>query len=46
VCSILKVKVGTYTRESVPLMVAIAIVSLLLIFVPKAVLFLPNLLFG
>jgi tripartite ATP-independent transporter DctM subunit len=46
VCSILKVKVGTYTRESVPLMIAIGIVSLLLIFVPKAVLFLPNLLFG
>lgn len=46
VCSILNVKIGTYTRESVPLMIAIAIVSLLLIFVPGAVLFLPNLLFG
>jgi TRAP-type transport system large permease protein len=46
VCSILRVSVGSYTRESVPLMVAITLVSLFLIFVPEAVLFIPNLLFG
>ena len=46
VCSILKVKIGEYTRESVPLMVAITFVALLLVFVPEVVLFVPNLLFG
>ncbi|MGW9230171.1 TRAP transporter large permease [Pseudorhizobium sp. NPDC055634] len=46
VCSILKVKIGEYTRESVPLMVAITFVALLLVFVPELVLFVPNLLFG
>jgi tripartite ATP-independent transporter DctM subunit len=45
VCSILKVRVGDYTRESVPLLLAVAAVSLLLVFVPQLVLFLPNLLF-
>jgi tripartite ATP-independent transporter DctM subunit len=46
VCSILKVKVADYTRESVPLFIAVAIVSLVLIFVPEIVLFVPNLLFN
>jgi TRAP-type transport system large permease protein len=46
VCSILKCPVGEYTRESMPLFVAVAIVSLLLIFLPQAVLFVPNLIFG
>ncbi|MDX6806184.1 TRAP transporter large permease subunit [Terrihabitans rhizophilus] len=46
VCSILKVPIGTYTRESIPLMIAIGVVALFLIFVPGAVLFLPNLLFN
>ncbi len=46
VCSILKVKIGEYTRESVPLMVAITFVAVLLVFVPEVVLFVPNLLFG
>ena len=45
VCSILKVKVGDYTRESIPLFVAVSIVSLILIFVPEIVLFVPNLIF-
>lgn len=46
VCSILKVPVGEYTRESVPLFFAVGVVSLLLIFVPSIVLFVPNLIFG
>jgi tripartite ATP-independent transporter DctM subunit len=45
VCSILKVKIGEYTRESLPLFVAVSLVTLLLVFVPQLVLFLPNLLF-
>ncbi|MGE0502118.1 MAG: TRAP transporter large permease [Rhizobiaceae bacterium] len=46
VCSILKVQVGEYTRESLPLFVAVSLVSLLLIFVPGIVLLVPNLLFN
>ena len=46
VCSILKVKVGDYTRESIPLFVAVSIVSLILIFIPEIVLFVPNLIFN
>jgi tripartite ATP-independent transporter DctM subunit len=46
VCSILKVSINEYTRESVPLFAAVAIVALLLIFVPEIVLFVPNLLFN
>jgi tripartite ATP-independent transporter DctM subunit len=46
VCSILRVPIGEYTRESVPFFIAVAVVSLLLIFVPQAVLFVPNLIFG
>ncbi|MGI6856146.1 TRAP transporter large permease [Mesorhizobium sp. 1B3] len=46
VCSILKVPIGEYTRESVPLFIAVSIVSLLLIFVPSLVLLVPNLIFG
>lgn len=46
VCSILKVRIGDYTRESVPLMIAIGLVALLLVFVPEAVLFLPDMLFA
>ncbi len=45
VCSILKVPVGEYTRESVPLIVAVTLVVVLLVFIPGIVLFLPNLLF-
>ncbi len=45
VCSILKVRIGDYTRESMPLMLAISIVALILVFIPEVVLFLPNLLF-
>lgn len=46
VCSILRCNVAAYSRESVPLLVAVAAVTLLLIALPGAVLWLPNLLFG
>lgn len=46
VCSILRVPIGEYTRESVPLFLALGIVSLFLIFVPSIVLFVPDLLFN
>jgi len=46
VCSILRCPIGDYTRESVPFMVAVGLVTLLLIFVPTLVLFLPDLIFG
>jgi tripartite ATP-independent transporter DctM subunit len=46
VCSILKVRIGDYARESLPLMLAVAVVTLVLIFIPDLVLFLPNLLFN
>ena len=45
VCSILKVPIGEYSRESVPLIVALTLVVVLLVFIPDIVLFLPNLLF-
>lgn len=45
VCSILNVSVGEYTRASVPLLVAVTLVVVGLVFLPGAVLFLPNLLF-
>ena len=46
VCSILKCPIGAYTRESLPLFAAVALVTLLLIFLPGVVLFVPNLIFG
>ena len=46
VCSILRCPVGAYTRESAPFLVAVAVVAMLLIFVPEIVLFVPNLIFG
>jgi tripartite ATP-independent transporter DctM subunit len=46
VCSILKCPIGAYTRESLPLFAAVALVTLLLIFLPGLVLFVPNLIFG
>ncbi|PTM76852.1 TRAP transporter large permease subunit [Cereibacter johrii] len=45
VCSILKVKVGAYTRESLPLLLSVFLVTLLLVFLPGVVLFLPKLMF-
>lgn len=46
VCSILKVPVSEYTRESIPLFLALSAVTLLLIFVPELVLYLPNMMFN
>jgi tripartite ATP-independent transporter DctM subunit len=46
VCSILKCPIGEYTRESVPLFIAVALVTLVMIFIPQAVLLVPDLLFG
>ncbi|GAB4391444.1 MAG: TRAP transporter large permease subunit [Kiloniellaceae bacterium] len=46
VCSILRCPVGAYSRESIPLFLAVCLVTLLLIFLPGMVLFLPNLIFG
>jgi TRAP-type transport system large permease protein len=46
VCQILRCPIGTYTRESTPFLIAVAAVTLLLIFVPEVVLLVPNLIFG
>ena len=46
VCSILRCPIGAYTRESLPLFVAVSVVTLLLIFLPELVLFVPDLIFG
>ncbi|MGK9168900.1 TRAP transporter large permease subunit [Inquilinus limosus] len=46
VCSILRIPIGEYARESLPLFAAVSLVTLLLIFLPSAVLFVPNLIFG
>jgi tripartite ATP-independent transporter DctM subunit len=46
VCSILRCPIGEYTRESLPFFVAVALVTLALVFLPGAVLFVPNLIFG
>ena len=46
VCSIMRCPISEYTRESIPLMAAVSLVTLLLIFIPDAVLIVPNVLFG
>ena len=46
VCSILRCPIGDYTRESIPFLIAVGLVTLLLIFIPEAVLFVPDLIFG
>lgn len=46
VCSILRCPIGEYTREAAPLFIAIAVVTLFLVFVSDVVLFLPRLIFG
>lgn len=46
VCSILRVPIGEYTRESIPLFAAVSLVTLVLIFVPGIVLIVPNMIFG
>jgi tripartite ATP-independent transporter DctM subunit len=44
VCSILNCSVAAYSRAAVPLFLAVVMVVLVLVFLPEAVLFLPNLL--
>jgi TRAP-type transport system large permease protein len=46
VCQVLRCPIGEYTRESVPFLIAVSLVTLLLIFVPGVVLVVPNWLFG
>ena len=46
VCQILRCPIGVYTRESMPFLVAVAALTLLLIFVPQIVLLVPDLIFG
>jgi tripartite ATP-independent transporter DctM subunit len=46
VCSILDCPINDYTLESIPFLVAVSLVSILLIFFPDAVLFIPDLIFG
>jgi tripartite ATP-independent transporter DctM subunit len=46
VCQVLRCRIGDYTRESMPFLVAVSLVTLLLVFVPQVVLVIPDLLFG
>ena len=46
VCQVLKCPIGDYTRESVPFLIAVSVVTLLLIFTPWIVLVVPDLMFG
>src|SRR5687768_3155402 len=46
VLQILKCPLGAYTRESMPFLIAVSAVTLVLIFVPEIVLFVPDLIFG
>jgi tripartite ATP-independent transporter DctM subunit len=46
VCSILRCPIGAYTRESLPFLVAVGAVTLLLVYMPGIVLWVPNLIFG
>jgi tripartite ATP-independent transporter DctM subunit len=46
VLSILRCPVGDYARESLPFLAAVVGVTLLLVFVPEVVLFVPDLIFG
>ncbi|MGQ3353499.1 MAG: TRAP transporter large permease [Phreatobacter sp.] len=46
VCTILKVSIADYTRESMPFFVAVCAITLMLVFTPALVLWIPNLLFA
>jgi tripartite ATP-independent transporter DctM subunit len=46
VCQILRCPIGEYTRESMPFLLAVSIVTLLLVFLPQVVLFVPDMMFG
>ncbi|MGK6314367.1 TRAP transporter large permease [Neorhizobium sp. DT-125] len=46
VCQILRCPIEDYTRESMPFLIAVSLVTLVLIFMPGIVLYVPNLLFN
>ena len=46
VCQILRCPIGEYTRESLPFLIAVSVITLLLVFVPQVVLIVPDLIFG
>jgi TRAP-type transport system large permease protein len=46
VCQILRCPIGEYTRESIPFLIAVSVITLLLVFLPEVVLFVPDLIFG
>jgi tripartite ATP-independent transporter DctM subunit len=46
VCSILDCPIGDYARESLPFLITVSLVTVLLIFAPGVVLFIPDLIFG
>jgi tripartite ATP-independent transporter DctM subunit len=46
VCQILKCRIGEYTRESTPFLIAVSAVTVVLVFVPEVVLWVPNRIFG
>ena len=45
-CQVLRCPIGEYTKESMPFLIAVSVVTLILIFVPEVVLFVPDLIFG
>jgi tripartite ATP-independent transporter DctM subunit len=45
-CQVLRCPIEDYARESMPFLIAVSLVTLVLIFVPQVVLFVPNLIFG
>jgi tripartite ATP-independent transporter DctM subunit len=46
VCQVLRCRIGDYTRESMPFLIAVSIVTLILIFTPEIVLWVPDMMFG
>ncbi len=46
VCQILRCPIEDYARESMPFLIAVSLVTLILIFMPGIVLYMPNLLFN
>jgi TRAP-type transport system large permease protein len=46
VCQVLRCPISEYTRESLPFLIAVSVVTLILIFLPAVVLFVPDLIFG
>jgi tripartite ATP-independent transporter DctM subunit len=46
VCQILRCPIGQYTRESMPFLLAVSAVTLLLVFAPEVVLWVPDWIFG